>query len=263
MVDKELSCGHTVQDSCYLKEELVECSVPFGALLDCEHPCTGTCYTCKMGRLHIGCKSKCNRSLTCGHLCDFPCTPSCPPCSKPCANFCTHSRCPKMCFEPCASCMEPCDWSCPHFTCTQPCGMLCNRPPCKEPCPKRLEECKHRCIGLCGELCPKLCRICDKEEVTEIIFGPEDEEDTRFILLPDCNHIVVVEMLDQWMSTDNSDPTGESQEEITLKVCPRCKTPVRKCLRYGNDVRSKLADVEAIKKKQMSILLTPLTFKLN
>ena len=248
-VDKELSCGHTVQDSCYLKEDLVECSVPCGALLDCEHPCTGTCYTCKMGCLHIRCKSKCDRTLTCGHLCDFPCTPSCPPCSKPCANFCTHSRCPKMCFEPCAPCMEPCDWSCPHFTCTQPCGMLCNRPPCNQPCPKCLEECKHRCIGLCGELCPKLCRICDKEEVTEIIFGPEDEEDARFILLPDCNHIVVVEMLDQWMSTDNSDPTGESQE-ITLKVCPRCKTPVRKYLRYGNDVRSKLADVELSYKEE-------------
>ncbi len=64
---------------------------------------------------------------------------------------------------------------------------------------------------------PELCRMCDKEEVTEIIFGPEDEEDTRFILLPDCNHIVAVEMLDRWMSTDNSDLTGESQE-ITLKV---------------------------------------------
>ena len=252
-VDKELSCGHTVQDSCYLKEELVECSVPCGALLDCEHLCTGTCYTCKMGRLHIGCKSKCNRTLTCGHLCDFPCTPSCPPCSKPCANFCTHSRCPKKCFEPCTPCMEPCDWSCPHFTCTQPCGMPCNRPPCDQPCPKRLEKCKHRCIGLCGEMCPKLCRICNKEEVTDIIFGPEDEENARFIILPDCNHIIVVEMLDKWMSTDNSDPTGESQE-ITLKVCPRCKTPLRHCFRYGNDIKSKLADVEAIKKKQMSTI---------
>ena len=143
-------------------------------------------------------------------------------------------------------------WSCPHFTYTQPCGMPCNRPPCDQPCPKRLEECKHRCIGLCGEVCPKVCRICNKEEVTEIIFGPEDEEDARFILLPDCNHIVM-EMLDKWMSTDNSNPTGESQE-ITLKVCPRCKTAVRKFLRYGNDVRSKLADVEAIKKKQMSTI---------
>ena len=94
MVDKELSCG-TVQDSCYLKEELVECSVPCGALLDCKHPCTGTCYACKMGRLHIGCKSKCDRTPTCGHLCDFPCTPSCPPCSKPCANFAHTANAPR------------------------------------------------------------------------------------------------------------------------------------------------------------------------
>ncbi|XP_064399168.1 NFX1-type zinc finger-containing protein 1-like [Halichondria panicea] len=251
-LDKELSCGHTVQDSCYLKEELVECSVPCGALLDCEHPCTGTCYTCKMGRLHIGCKSKCNRTLICGHLCDFPCTPSCPPCSKPCANFCTHRRCPRKCFEPCAPCMERCDWSCPHFICTQPCGMPCNRPPCNQPCRKYM-LCGHRCIGICGEVCPKLCRICDEEVVTEIFFGTESEKDARFVLLPDCNHIIVVEMLDQWMSTDNSVHTGESQQ-IALKVCPRCKTPVRKCFRYGNDIRSKLADVEAIKKKQMSTI---------
>ncbi len=269
-VDKTLSCGHIVEAFCFLKEELIECSQPCGTSLDCEHPCTGTCYSCKMGRLHTGCKSKCNRTLTCGHLCDFPCTPSCPPCSKPCANFCTHSRCPKKCFEPCAPCMEPCDWSCPHFTCTQPCGMPCNRPPCNQPCPKYL-PCGHKCIGLCGELCSMLCRFCDNEVVTEIFFGTEDEEDARFILLPDCNHICEVEMLDQWMSTDDSDATiidtteytgamddatvdtpAESQM-VTLKVCPKCKTPVRKCLRYGNEIRSKLRDVETIKKKQLSV----------
>ena len=253
LVDKQLPCGHTVESFCHLKEDEVKCSHPCGVLLDCEHQCTGTCYSCNMGRLHLGCTSKCDRILTCGHSCEFPCTPSCPPCTKPCDNFCTHSRCPKKCFEPCAPCMEPCDWSCPHFTCTQPCGMPCNRPPCDQPCKKRLEKCRHLCIGLCGEVCPKLCRVCDKKVVTEIFFGTEDEKDARFILLPDCNHIVEVEMLDQWMSADDIE-TSEESKAVTLKVCPKCKTPVRKCLRYGNDIRSKLKDVEAIKKKQLKVI---------
>ena len=248
-IDKHLPCGHTIQDSCYLKEELVECSEKCSAILDCGHPCPGTCHTCNLGRLHIQCQAQCNRILTCGHECDFRCTPSCPPCSKPCSNFCTHSHCPKMCYEPCAPCMEPCDWSCEHFQCTQPCGMPCDRPPCDQPCQKRL-KCGHRCIGLCGELCPELCRICDKETVTESLdfWGNEEDDDARFILLPDCNHIIEVRALDQWMSTEI---TSDSQE-ITLNVCPQCKTPVRRCLRYGNDIRSKLNDIEAVKRKLLS-----------
>lgn len=247
-VNKHLSCGHTVQAACYLREELVKCPIACGSQLDCEHTCTGTCDSCKKGRLHSPCASQCGRQLMCGHICDFPCTPSCPPCSKVCANFCSHSRCPKKCSEPCTPCKEPCDWSCPHFKCTQLCGSLCDRPPCDQPCPEYL-VCGHKCIGLCGELCPKLCRICNREEVTEILFGAEDEEDAKFVLLPDCHHIIEVGALDQWMST-----TGETSEseEVTLKVCPKCKTPVRRCLRYGNDIKRKIEDVEAIKRKQVS-----------
>ncbi len=244
-VDKNLSCGHTVPGPCYLREDLIECPIPCNTLLDCEHKCPGTCFLCKMGRLHIGCTSKCDRILTCGHACEFPCTPSCPPCIKPCANFCKHNRCPKKCFEPCAPCMEPCDWSCLHFKCTQPCGMPCNRLPCNQPCNKYL-DCGHKCIGLCGELCPELCRKCNEKEVTDLFFGNEDEEDARFILLPDCNHIFEVNGLDEWMSQESEDGA------VTLKVCPRCKTCVRKCLRYNKSINYCLSDLEEIKKKQIS-----------
>lgn len=75
---------------------------------------------------------------------------------------------------------EPCVWKCKHFTCTNVCSDYCNRPPCYARCGKKL-KCKHRCIGFCGEPCSPLCRVCDKDEVTKIIFGTEDEPNARYV----------------------------------------------------------------------------------
>jgi len=81
---------------------------------------------------------------------------------------------------------EPCVWKCKHFKCTKVCSDDCDRPPCYTPCPKKL-KCKHKCIGFCGETCPPLCRICDEAEVTNIVFGYEDEPDARHVQL----HIII------------------------------------------------------------------------
>lgn len=59
------------------------------------------------------------------------------------------------------------------------CGEICNRKPCYEPCKLKL-KCGHECIGFCGEPCPPLCRVCQIDEVTTIIFGHEDEPDARY-----------------------------------------------------------------------------------
>ena len=42
------------------------------------------------------------------------------------------------------------------------------------------------------------------------------------------------------MSVDNS---------IQLKPCPRCKTPIRRSLRYGNVIKRQLQNIEEVKKK--------------
>lgn len=42
------------------------------------------------------------------------------------------------------------------------------------------------------------------------------------------------------MSLDNS---------IQLKSCPRCKTPIRRSLRYGNVIKQQLQNIEQVKKK--------------
>lgn len=256
VVKKTLPCGHTNTVPCYQSTDYIECSNPCTSKLDCEHPCTGTCGGCHSSRLHVKCIHKCERTLVCGHLCDYPCTPACPPCTKPCTNFCVHSKCPKKCFEPCQPCMEQCDWSCAHYKCSQPCGKKCDRPPCNRPCMKRL-KCGHLCIGLCGELCPKECRECNKEKVCEIFLGEEDGPNARFILLPDCGHIIEVGGLDTWMEPTQSatpEDQGEASNQIKPKTCPKCKTVIRKCHRYGNQIKDYLHDIEAIKQKQIEAL---------
>ena len=257
LMEKSLPCGHSVTVECNENVGDIKCLEPCNTLLKCGHECQGTCGACFEGRLHVHCKAKCGRTLVCGHVCDFPCPAECPPCMQRCSNYCQHSKCPKSCYEPCDPCAEPCDWSCQHLKCTKKCGELCNRPRCDMPCLKQL-KCGHPCIGLCGDKCPNLCRVCDKDEVTEIFFGTEDEPDARFVQLQDCKHVFEYTGLDQWMDREES-------EEIQFKKCPRCSTLIRTSLRYYNEVKKVHNHFEEIKKKvlQMSKISRELMQKLR
>ena len=245
---KKFPCSHHNEVECFKEPNEVSCSHRCGVTLECGDTCEGTCGSCKQGRLHMHCKEKCGRTLMCGHNCDFPCANICPPCNKACNNYCIHSKCPKKCYEPCEPCMEQCEWNCPHFTCSKPCGQLCNRPHCDKPCYKTL-ECGHSCIGLCGERCPNKCLICDKDEVCAIFLGREEEEDARYIQLQDCDHIFEVRDLDQWM---NINARTTKEEMVMFKSCPRCNKSIRKSVRYGNQIKQVLLDVDAIKSKQQN-----------
>ncbi|XP_071503992.1 NFX1-type zinc finger-containing protein 1-like [Diadema antillarum] len=234
-------CGHTVEVRCCDGPET--CPHPCNTLLACGHPCSGTCGKCLRGRIHVACEQPCGRTLVCGHACESSCSAQCPPCPKPCENRCQHSACRNLCGEACVPCKENCLWQCPHVSCLKLCGQPCDRKPCNEPC-KKILPCGHPCIGLCGEKCPSKCRVCDKEEVTEIFFGSEDDDDARFVELEDCGHIIEVDALDQYMAmSQDSDDTIN----IQLKGCPRCKTPIRRNVRYGNAIKKALSDVEAVK----------------
>jgi hypothetical protein len=80
-----------------------------------------------------------------------------------------------------------------------------------------------------------LCRICDKENVTEIFFGTEDDADARFVFLFDCKHILESSGLDQWMATrfEQKNSNAENKNSIQLPEFPKCKTPIRSSLRYS------------------------------
>uniref|UniRef100_A0A8C2WIA0 Zinc finger NFX1-type containing 1 n=1 Tax=Cyclopterus lumpus TaxID=8103 RepID=A0A8C2WIA0_CYCLU len=246
-----LKCGHSQQDACFFKThtQQPECRTACEEQLKCGHACRGSCGQCFQGRFHSPCLHNCDRLLICSHTCREPCTRNCPPCERPCENCCVHSRCMKPCGQPCAPCIEPCTWQCPHQSCSKLCHEPCDRLPCNQPCAKTL-TCGHRCIGLCGDKCPNKCRICDHDEVTKIFFGTEDEPEAFFIQLEDCGHIIEYTAMDYYIGMDaNQQASGEEDVVIKLKECPKCKTPIRKNLRYGSHINRCLAEIEMVKLK--------------
>lgn len=241
LVEKELPCGHDILMPCSKSVSDVTCTIKCDAILKCGHKCSGSCGQCFHGRLHVRCEVKCGRRLVCSHICQEACTEECPPCQEKCEVKCDHNRCKKRCGEECDPCRERCRWECRHIKrCTKECYQLCDRERCNKPCIKKL-KCGHPCIGMCGERCPNLCRICNKEEVQSILFGNEDEPDARFIMLKECKHIIEVEALDRWMDTSVEDGS------IKFKECPKCKTIIRSSRRYGNQIRQIERDINKTK----------------
>jgi len=75
-----------------------------------------------------------------------------------------------------------------------------------------------------------------------VFFGDEDEPNARFVRLVDCGHIIEYKALDRYMSAE------DDSSNVQLKGCPRCKTPVRKCSRYGTQINQRLNDIEMVKR---------------
>ena len=219
--------------------------------LKCGHVCSGDCSKCYGGYIHADCTQKCDRPLFCGHLCDISCSEQCKPCNKKCQNKCKHSRCVHRCSDICQPCVEKCKWKCRHMKCSKKCSELCDREACQQACQKKL-KCGHDCIGMCGEKCPRLCRVCNRDKVCEILFGTEDDPNARFVLLEDCNHIVESKSMDKWLAKTYA----QTNSSISLPACPRCTTPIRITLRYMNYVKVQLNAIEEIKKKQYGDFLS-------
>ncbi|XP_066519944.1 NFX1-type zinc finger-containing protein 1 [Hoplias malabaricus] len=251
IVPMTLKCGHTQNEICSTSKDPSEqprCRTKCTTVLRCGHACPGSCHECYQGRLHKACRHQCKSILPCSHECRVPCTRGCPPCTRPCENRCVHSACKKKCGQPCVPCIEPCDWQCPHQSCSKLCHEPCDRPPCLEKCNEVL-PCGHPCIGLCGDPCPKKCRVCHHDEVTEIFFGNEDVPDACFIQLEDCGHIIESTALDHYMSIDEDVGADLDQRSVRLKECPKCRKPIRRNVRYGAHINRSLAEIEKVKVK--------------
>ena len=84
--------------------------------------------------------------------------------------------------------------------------------------------------------------------MTENFFGTEGESNARFVELADCGHVFEVQMMDQWM--DQAETTHDGKPvDVQLKLCPKCRVPIRTSLRYGNIIKKILADFERVKQK--------------
>ena len=237
-VEKKLLCGHSNKFECYLPLYQCRCKEPCNALLKCGHNCTGTCGKCLKGTMHIPCSTICEKGLICGHRCKQTCSQECL-CKEPCPNICEHGYCNLICCEKCIDCKEKCVLGCKHTKkCTKYCYELCNIKRCNERCDK-IMECGHQCMGLCGQLCPEICKICNsKNENFIIFFGNEDEDDAIFYKTK-CGHCIEVRDMDKYMDDDKS---------INMPLCPKCKSILINEPRYQDVIKKRLIDIQKVKK---------------
>nr|XP_054769133.1 NFX1-type zinc finger-containing protein 1-like [Lytechinus pictus] len=233
-------CGHEITVKC--SDESDACYIPCGELLKCGQPCKGTCGGCSQGLYHLPCNETCKKKLVCGHQCNLKCGAPCLSCKKKCSRRCRHLQCNLLCSDPCEGideCMKRCKWRCDHYECKKLCFELCDRPPCDEPCPKP-KKCGHPCIGLCGEICPNKCRICDKGDEQLRFFGTEDIKTARYIQLEDCGHYFEVKALDHFLGLGKKNDGTETFTKLSVKACPSCEKPIQLSRRYGNLLKKSL-----------------------
>lgn len=106
------------------------------------------------------------------------------------------------------------------------------------------------CIGICGDDCPKICKICKPKnfaEIKETFLGYEEEENARFIQLKDCKHVIEVQGLDQWIeSLLPKLDENEAATEIVKINCPKCKTPICRSKRYISVLNQRAIDIENV-----------------
>ncbi|XP_060580703.1 NFX1-type zinc finger-containing protein 1-like [Ruditapes philippinarum] len=229
-------CGHSYEIKC-LETKTKACPQPCGLQLKCKHTCSGTCASCFNGRMHQQCRHGCSVTHPCGHKSSALCQHN-PLCSEPCENRCSHKKCRKKCGEVCTPCMLPCSWKCIHKRCTRRCGEICNRNACNFPCGKNL-KCNHKCIGLCGEPCPSICRHCNYIKFKAMTFGKKQKQNAHYVLLEQCGHLIEYQAMDTMVKKQTK------SKEIR---CPKCTTIIKHCLRYGNIIKTFLSTIESSKK---------------
>jgi len=233
LVSKKLPhCGHVLKLPCN-SDLPSQCNEKCTTILLCGHECIGTCSECHQGRMHKPCSKLMENPLPCGHILSIPCAGiSVPICKDPCKKKCIHQPCTNSCSENCLPCFKPCDWKCCHHKCTKKCHEECDRPPCNHQCPKRL-PCGHSCIGVCGEPCPNVCKICpsDKKKFSNLCKS-KHKDGNKYIQL-ECGHLFEVENFSKWLEKT------QQNEVIKLIRCPakNCEKIVQHSFRFNHIIK--------------------------
>ncbi|XP_033626581.1 NFX1-type zinc finger-containing protein 1-like [Asterias rubens] len=231
--EKVLPCGHVIKLACWktsYSAAITSCQELCSHLLHCGHNCPGTCGSCAgPGGAHKVCNNKCGTRLLCGHRCSEMC--------------CDHELCSphKLCnnsskrFPP----KSTKSFRCKHRS-------KARTTSCNLPCIQKL-RCNHFCLGVCGEPCPPVCRICHKKDVAgKYPPGPIRPKET-FIYLEDCGHLCETRFLDEMFA--GFQPSGTSFVQIQPALCPKCHTPIRTCPRYEDALRTIKESVDIAREK--------------
>lgn len=225
-IDTTMPCGHINPLRCGSDILTTICTARCDVTLSCGHGCSEICGNCFKKGYHNRCTEFCRKQMLCGHECDSDLCESCKTCKRKCEVFCDHKRCEKNCFEVCDPCIMQCSWKCPHYDCTLLCHEICDRPRCAFPCPKKL-QCKHECLGFCGEPCPPCCLLCDSKTLQAYA----EEKNVRLVYLPDCKHFFEFSFL------DNAIKEMAPNESLMFLFCPKCKTNIYWHPRYNKIIK--------------------------
>ena len=226
-------CGHVLKVACG-NDLPSHCNEKCTTTLLCGHKCTGTCSECHQGRMHRSCPELMSNPMPCGHKVSLSCAGiSVPICKDPCKMKCSHQVCTNSCSENCLPCCKPCEWKCRHFQCTKKCYESCDRPPCNHQCSKHL-PCGHGCIGVCGEKCPNVCRVCpsDRKRFSDLCRS-KYRDGNKYIQL-ECGHMFEVENFTKWIVK-----TYEQNEVIKVIRCPakNCEEIVQHSFRFSHTIK--------------------------
>ena len=245
---KQLMCGHELKFLCTLPEAdslSMHCEVKCVSKRKCGHECQGSCFLCCHGN-HLECTQKCTRKLICNHDCFESChyPYECPPCRKIVSYKCEHFNTSTLCGDARSVCTEKCEWICEHLSCSNKCFESCDRARCNERC-SLVMNCGHQCMGICGEVCPPICRKCKSfDDNFQIYFGDEKNAFANFIILQDCGHIFEVLGLDRHIRK-----FLKGAEFNVLPQCPKCSAFILRPFRYRKTVNEILVNIETVKSK--------------
>lgn len=157
--------------------------------------------------------------------------------------------------------------------CKRKCHELC--PPHAKYTLKRCNEklkCGHRCAGLQGESCPRVCVVegcpasldssgeplCD--HIMAVPFTDyDDSAGDRLFMLEDCEHVFYLATLDSWLAevrksfggagggAGAAEAEAPRPTQLRAPACPQCKRQIHRTLRFADDVRRYLSRLEAVR----------------
>ncbi|XP_052076284.1 NFX1-type zinc finger-containing protein 1-like [Mytilus californianus] len=230
LMDKQLTCGHTITVKCRMADTAV-CNQNCEQILICGHSCTNTCTLCEENITHKECIRKCGKRVFCGHNCNGKTCTQCRPCDKLCSFSCPHDICKLNCRDNCVPCKKSCPWKCPHFQCSKLCSEECDRPLCFEVCENKL-TCGHKCPGFCSEPCPVSCKDCNATNFFE------GDEGKNTVTIKECGHSFGYIYLDRHMEKTAIDLTSK---------CPACGLVFNWHPRYNKILKRKKSLTEELK----------------